>query len=224
MSTILNKLKELVTYYTVNRNVGHTTRMLMGATTAKYDDGNYDVHSPAYILTHDQNMADYIQSKLNYYMGFRKNIKAIPFTSNNYNSILRGHRKPILIDNALLQQLLQESAQEIEYLEQEYGAVKNDTVTLNHFNKTLEGKVKKLEEENKRIISDNIKLETDKKELCETVVKLKCELIDYQEDDVNSENVVTPNCPPNVAEVIIGTFEGPFKQIKSIDLKIEYKE
>jgi len=190
MSTILNKLKELSNYYRLTRGVGHTTRMLMGITTANLTtNGVYDVHAPATILTHDGKFADELNKRLEYYCGVRKNVKAIPFSSN-YDKILRGRNTPILLDNALLQQLFDEAVEEIE------------------MGKSIQDKLdEKIE-----------KLEREKKELAETVVKLKCEfLIDYQEDNVNKE---VPQPTASFLSPLDILTEN--KEVKSVEIKVEY--
>ena len=211
MNTILNKLNELVNYYNVNRQVGHTFKMITGVLsdtkyTTPYNNEVYKSNVKSIILTHNTDMARNIKDRVDELSTDKQNIAYLSFNSGNYDQVLKGNHSPLLIDNCLLQQLFQEAATEIETLSTDVNRYKQDNITLNQFNK---------------------KLEAEKKEMAQVITKLKCELLDYQEDDVNKENIdlaVINKCPPNVAKVIIGTFEQPYKSIKSIDLKIEYKE
>jgi len=189
MSTILNKLKELAAYFNVNRRVGHTTRMLNGAFSISKN--GYD--ATCIVLTHSSDFSNYL-NKGTINGNLDKSYTAIPFTSRNYDRVLRGHRSPLLIDNALLQSLFSEAVDELQILSTDVNRYKQDNITLNQFNK---------------------KLEDEKKELAQVITKLKCELLDYQEDDVKSttKSFISP------IDILIEN-----KEVKSIEVKIEYHE
>jgi hypothetical protein len=252
MSEILNKLKELVNYYNVNRGVGHTTRMLMGATNTKYAAGEviHDTHT-AIILTHNSESAGVLNTKLDYFNGFRKNIKAIPFSSN-YDTVLRGHHYPILLDNCLLQQLFQEAATEIETLSTDANRYKQDNITLEHFNKKLTDDLAISLSIQYKLDERIEKLEAEKKELIDTLVKVKNELLTYRENESDKDTSQTINREllTSVRELnekidserrvvdLVGEYKTSQKsflsplvdmlienrEVKSIEVKIEYKE
>ena len=215
MSNILNKLKELVNYYQVNRQVGHTTRMLMGATNCRYNTDNNDT-KPAIILTHNQQFASDLNNKIGYYSGLKHpTVTAVPFTGN-YDRVLKGHHSPLLIDNCLLQMLFNEAATEIEELSVDANRYKQDNITLNHFNKKLQDDL---------AISLSIKdkldiqiesLNSRKQQLVnkiDNLVKAKSDLLTYRENESNSKSFLSP------LDMLIEN-----KEVKSIDIKIEYHD
>ena len=96
-------LNELLTYYNVNRGVGHTTLMKKGV-------DNYD--------------GDKIIVCYNY-----KHANAIGLNKNDVVTIhnlknLRGIKSPIIIDNAAMVIILQDAINEIEKLEKEIEKIK----------------------------------------------------------------------------------------------------
>lgn len=96
--TTQQQLAELAYYYASSRQVGHTTAMMRGAKV-----------SDCLILAHNQCGARNI--KLLAPMG-----SVISLASMGER--LRGIRKPLLIDNAAMSEILQGALAEIERLEQ----------------------------------------------------------------------------------------------------------
>lgn len=242
MSNILNKLKELVNYYNVNRGVGHTTRMLNGV----YNDSNLSGDNkpyqskPTYVLTHSSNFAAELNANILYYRGFRSNnVNAVSYTNGNYDKVLRGIRVPLLIDNCLLHQLFQEAANEIEYLKHDNELLTNHSKEVNIINEKLRTEIETLSTDANRYKQDNItlnhfneKLETEKKELSQVITKLKCELLTAQEE-INDSNARKEPINNTRGVSFIGqpkSFLSPLdmlidnKEVKSIEVKIEYKE
>jgi hypothetical protein len=97
---IKEKLQEIVQYFGVNRQVGHTTTMLHG--TLKNDE-------PVIIIAHNQTGVNHIKNIT------KKTDKVVSLES--LNSSLKGQRSPLVFDNAALHLLLMDSLGEISSLE-----------------------------------------------------------------------------------------------------------
>lgn len=198
MSLISSKLKELVNYFNVTRAVGHTTRMLNGAAPyifKRFDacTANQRAVQDAIVLTHSSDTAVDFNKRIEYYSrNCKNNAIAYCFTNNNYNSILRGRKVPLLFDNALLHTLFDEASKEID------------------------------------------RLEKSNKELVQTIEKLKNRELDAV-DAKNCPEKESPlkDCPTepspatrpydSIIQSLREEFECPYKNIKSVDIKIEYK-
>lgn len=204
MSLISSKLKELVNYFNVNRAVGHTTRMLNGAAPVSFKrfDAcavNNRAKPGAIVLTQNSDMAIDLNKRMQYYGKISEDVRAYCFTNNNYNSILKGHSSPLLFDNALLHNLFNEAVDEID----------------------------KLESMNKRYKELNL-------ELIETIEKLKVKELDAEDAKLCPEKE-SPlrDCPTepspatrpynSIIQSLKNEFESEYKNIKTVDIKIEYK-
>jgi hypothetical protein len=97
---IKEKLQEIVQYFGVNRQVGHTTTML---------HGTLDNTEPVVIIAHNQTGVNHIKNIT------KKTDKVVSLES--LNSSLKGHRSPLVFDNAALHLLLLDSLGEISSLE-----------------------------------------------------------------------------------------------------------
>jgi hypothetical protein len=100
---IADKLKTLVCYFNFTRGVGHTQTMLKGA-----------AYSDCFILSHNNSMAKYIKEQMLELGVDNNSVRVQPLTENS----LRGFRKPIAIDNALLHTLFVEALNEINRLQE----------------------------------------------------------------------------------------------------------
>ena len=107
---ILDKLRELESYYQATRAVGHTYAMMHGALHTDHPQG-------IIILAHDMSYARDLARQC-----IKKQV--VPISLHTLEHGLRGHRKPLLIDNAALWQLLHEAATEIEKLRTELADTK----------------------------------------------------------------------------------------------------
>ena len=193
MSIILNKLKELVNYYNVNRQIGHTFKMLNGVFsdtkyTTPYNNEVYKSNEKSIILTHNNDMARNIKEIVDELSTDKQNIAYLSFNSGNYDKVLRGHHSPLLIDNALLHTLFDEAVKELEYLKHDNDMLKNHSRDVNIADAKLRTEIETLSTDVNRYKQDNItlnqfnkKLEDEKKELAQVITKLKCELLDYEE-------------------------------------------
>ena len=169
MSNIFQKLKELVVYYDVTRQIGHTTQMLNGA--YKIVSGGFTTfQNKCLVLTYNQDMADYLNNGLK--VPYEKAYEAVPFTDTNCQYVLRGKKYPILFDNALLHILFKESANRMEELSIENLKLKSDITNLKKENKQLGDDVISLKSENynkydiiKKLQIDNHLLNVDNKTL-----------------------------------------------------------
>lgn len=85
---LLEFAKQLKTYYDLTRQVGHTTAMLKGAD-----------NTDCIVVSHEYVMGKHIQDM----SSKKKNLDVI---SQNMLCELRGCRKPLLIDNAVMWLLL----------------------------------------------------------------------------------------------------------------------
>jgi hypothetical protein len=215
MSTILNKLKELVNYYNVNRQVGHTFKMINGVLsdtkyTTPYNNEVYNSNVKSIILTHNTGMARNIKEIVDELSTDKQNIAYLSFNSGNYDQVLKGNHSPLLIDNYLLHQLFHEAAKEIEYLKHDnelltnhskevnirvakldtenkslstdVNIYKQDNITLNHFNKKLTDDIAISLSIQDKLDERIEKLENEKKELVDTISKMKCVLLTLQEE------------------------------------------
>ena len=282
MSEILNKLKELVNYYKVNRQVGHTFRMLNGVlSNVKYTTPNNNGHETrsgkVVILTHNHDMNRNIKEIVNELSTDEQEVIYISLNSNNYDKVLRRHHAPLLIDNCLLQQLFQEAATEIETLNghcqrlfqdsrvkvetleadlktlsTDANRYKQDNITLEHFNKKLTDDLAISLSIQYKLDERIEKLEAEKKELIDTLVKVKNELLTYRENESDKDTSQTINREllTSVRELnekidserrvvdLVGEYKTSQKsflsplvdmlienrEVKSIEVKIEYKE
>jgi hypothetical protein len=100
---IADKLKALVCYFNFTRGVGHTQTMLKGA-----------AYSDCFILSHNSSMSKYIKEQMLELGVDNSVVRVQPLTEHS----LRGFRKPIAIDNALLHTLFAESLNEINRLQE----------------------------------------------------------------------------------------------------------
>ncbi len=87
---VIDKINTILNYYNINRQVGHTTKMLDG------------VDSDTIVITHNMHMSNIIKRN--------KNTK---IASINNLDALRGYNLPIVFDNAAIQVLLEEARKEI---------------------------------------------------------------------------------------------------------------
>lgn len=94
---IKEKLEFLKNYYEVNRSVGHTTLMLQGT----------DNTEEKLVLTHTKEFGRELGYKLEETVSW-----------NNLNG-LRGHNKPLAIDNGVMWLMLNETLEHINKLELE---------------------------------------------------------------------------------------------------------
>ena len=101
---IKEKLELLYSYYFVTRGAGHTTLMKVGT---------YENPTEKFILVHNTK--------------FRGELKCKPSELVSWNCLdkLRGAKKPLAIDNAVMLLLLKESINEICRLEQEIEKLRN---------------------------------------------------------------------------------------------------
>ena len=155
MSNILGILKELVDYYNVTRGVGHTTRMLNGvweeSDYRKIDSGfNPSATTQTVILTHFS-MVDKLKKNIKF-SDLSHKINVLPFPCANYDSVLRGHRSALLIDNSTLHTLFSASANEIESLQIIQDKLDIQIEKLNNDKKLLVNRIDKLEKENHLLI------------------------------------------------------------------------
>lgn len=95
---IKEKLKGLLIYYGTGRQVGHTTLMM---------EGTDHYQKEKLVLVHNKNYGDEL--------GF-KNGEIVSWKNLDR---LCGHRKPMVIDNAALIEILSDTLDEIERLEKE---------------------------------------------------------------------------------------------------------
>lgn len=95
---------ELVQYYRLTRQVGHTTAMLNGAKNAVR----------TIILAHDMNFATFLAKQCP---------NVVPISLGGIMK-LRGRRKPLLIDNAAMAQILDGLLKEISELNKEISALR----------------------------------------------------------------------------------------------------
>ena len=95
--TIYDKVKDILRYYDVNRQCGHTTAMLEGARSVK-----------SIIITHNQRFADQLKEK------DPDNIEAMSIESVDH---LMGRNDPIIFDNAAIFALLNEVDKELNRLQ-----------------------------------------------------------------------------------------------------------
>ena len=93
---ILEKLKEIVTYYNSTRQTGHTTTMLIGGVYAG---------EKCLIVTHSDMMGIELQ---------RMTEQKLNTISINSPTFLRGYNKPLLFDNEALIVLFKKAIDEIE--------------------------------------------------------------------------------------------------------------
>jgi hypothetical protein len=100
----LNKLKELLTYYEGSRQSGHTTLMRKG--TDHYAERKKFVL--AFNAAHGDNMGFKVDEVISW-----QNL-----------SKLRGHNKPLAIDNGSMLMILRDTISEIEVLEEENRALR----------------------------------------------------------------------------------------------------
>lgn len=96
---ITEKIKEILQYYLVNRNIGHTTLLKHGIDNFGYYDQKF------FVLC--RSMGDYI-----FLSTKSKNI-----VSWNNIEKLRGYNRPLAIDNGAMIELLSESLSELSKIE-----------------------------------------------------------------------------------------------------------
>jgi hypothetical protein len=100
----LEAARELVTYFDVCRQSGHTTAVMDGA-----------VATDAFVVVHDIAMSNHI---LKEWGMLWKTVGVDTLTIGEIaNGSLRGHRRPLVVDNAALRKLLSELVDEVERLE-----------------------------------------------------------------------------------------------------------
>lgn len=109
----LEKLRTILDYYNLTRQVGHTTGMLEGA---NYTDG-------ALILTHNMVMAEELKKNLG-------SPSSVTLQSIHSDSMLRGMKKPLFVDNAAWQVLLSEAFNEIAQINNENTRLKKAIADL----------------------------------------------------------------------------------------------
>ena len=109
---ITEKLIDLITYYQMTRGVGHTQGMLEGA---NYTDN-------ALILTSNGPLSYFLKSQI----GSPKSVYVTPYNSR----VLRGHRRPLFIDNAELCSIFSSALERIEQLEFELAQRNRDMTEM----------------------------------------------------------------------------------------------
>lgn len=141
----LDELRELATYYAHTRGVGHTHAMMHGALNT----------DNVIILAHDMKYATELVRQCG---GPACEGQAIPLSLHSLEHGLRGHRKPLLIDNSAMWWLLQDAIKEIESHRQASAlieALESNLVTKKAHIKSQRGDLGKL---TRRIIDLEAKL------------------------------------------------------------------
>lgn len=93
------KLNTIYEYYLHNRQVGHTLLL---------KDGTRNFQKDFFVLAHQQSDHDYLDIKSEQVVSWKSDM-----------SKLKGHQKPIAIDNATLTVMLRDILEELDRLEQE---------------------------------------------------------------------------------------------------------
>jgi hypothetical protein len=106
---IEKKLAELIGYYSFNRNVGHTALLKEGS--KHYDKGKF-------ILASSKHNWDFLECEPNEVISLQ-NLET-----------LRGHSKPMVIDNDALIEIFSEALMRIEALEKENKELRKKTQTI----------------------------------------------------------------------------------------------
>lgn len=96
---IKEKLTELANYYSINRQVGHTSIMLNGTNSCENSA----------IVVHNHDFGTHLKKQCN------KTTQII--SVNSLDKQLRGLSKPLVIDNATLFSLFSEASEKISELE-----------------------------------------------------------------------------------------------------------
>ena len=139
---ILDQLNELEAYYSATRQIGHTTAMLEGAKNT----------ATVIILAHDMKYARDLARRCGRERG------VVPISLHSLPHGLRGHHKPLLIDNSAMWWLLRDAIKEIESHRRENALIKalrSNLKTKNAHIRVQRGDLGKLR---KRIIDLEAKL------------------------------------------------------------------
>lgn len=111
---IKNKLSNIVMYYDVTRQVGHTSSTLEGA-----------FNSDCIFLTHNVEFAKHLEDK------YKLCCHKIQFQSIGSKHALVGHKKPIIFDNSALHMLFKESLDQMVKDELEIRKLRHKIEELN---------------------------------------------------------------------------------------------
>ena len=117
MSQILDKLKDVVAYYSTVRQVGHTTMMVEGVIEHLLDSKH---DKPVIMIGTGQ------QGRL--FREFCPKADQVSW-SGNLNG-LRGRRQPLAWDNCAIMMMASEAAQEIEKLQEEVTRLKRTIMNV----------------------------------------------------------------------------------------------
>lgn len=198
MSLISSKLKELVNYFNANRAVGHTTRMLNGAAPSlfrRFDacESNQRAKNDVIVLTQSSESAYDLTKRLDYYGYPAKYKPSACCFTNNNYNSILRGRNAPLLF---------------------------DNALLHTLFSEAANEIDRLEKSNKELVN--------------TIEKLKIrELDSVDAKSCPEKESPLKDCPTgpspatrpydSIIESIKNEFECPYKNIKSVDIKIEYK-